>query len=117
LLSLNWATTTPIDKNTFDDESDSHFQSILISRQKYEVSYNPFSVSTSFLTSMIIFGPVSGGHFNPAITLGVMIKEMNLKGISWTTILMTIAIIFSQILGGFLGVFISYLSISDGGET
>lgn len=62
---------------------------------------------------MIIFGPISGGHFNPAITLGVMIKEMSLNGSSLSIILMTLAIIFSQILGGFIGVFISFLSISD----
>lgn len=62
---------------------------------------------------MIIFGPISGGHFNPAITLGVMVKEMSLNGSSLSIILMTLAIIFSQILGGFIGVFISFLSISD----
>ena len=65
------------------------------------------------LTSMIIFGPVSGGHFNPAITLGVMVKEISLTGISLSKILMSFAIIFSQVFGGFLGVLISFLSISD----
>ena len=65
------------------------------------------------VVNTIIFGPVSGGHFNPAITLGVLIKEISGKESKLFEILFAFAIILSQIFGGFLGVLLSYLSISD----
>ncbi len=36
---------------------------------------NPISISFSLFASILIFGAVTGGHFNPAVTLGVYISE------------------------------------------
>ena len=82
-------------------------------RKKSEVSYNPFAVASILVVNTIIFGPVSGGHFNPAITLGVLIKEIRNKESILFEVFFAFAVILSQIFGGFLGVFLSFLSISD----
>lgn len=47
------------------------------------------------VVNTIIFGPVSGGHFNPAITLGVLIKEISGKESKLFEILFAFAIILS----------------------
>ena len=36
---------------------------------------NPISISFSLFASIILFGAITGGHFNPAVSLGVYIKE------------------------------------------
>lgn len=113
LLSLNWATTTPINGKIDPEIQNNSVESILDSRRQSEVIYNPFSLSTVFAICIILFGPVSGGHFNPAITIGVLVKEISLKTVNLSQILFTFAIILSQIIGGFLGVLVSYLSIND----
>ena len=52
-----------------------------------------------------IFGGVSGGHFNPAVTLGVYIREAK-----WAeNFLFTIMIIASQILGSLVGGLLAYI--------
>lgn len=39
------------------------------------VGYQSLVVAITLLGVIIIFGPITGGHFNPAVTLGVFIKE------------------------------------------
>ena len=61
-----------------------------------------------------IFGGVSGGHFNPAVTLGVYIREAK-----WAeNFLFTIMIIASQILGSLVGGLLAYivLRVQQNGE-
>ena len=65
-------------------------------------------VALSLFMSIIIFGNISGGHFNPAVTVSILIKEgnekleRNLKSFG--------KIIGAQLAGGFLGCIISALA-------
>jgi len=36
---------------------------------------NPISIAFSLFASILLFGAITGGHFNPAVTLGVYINE------------------------------------------
>jgi len=62
----------------------------------------------------MIFAPISGGHFNPAITLGVLIKEgsgfgnqsMLVRNIYWFLLIM-----ISQFTGAILGLCLVYSTI------
>ena len=52
-----------------------------------------------------IFGGVSGGHFNPAVTLGVYVREQK-----WAeNFIFTIMIIASQVGGAIVGMLLGYL--------
>lgn len=52
-----------------------------------------------------IFGGVSGGHFNPAVTLGVYVREAK-----WAeNFIFMIMIIASQLAGALVGMLLSYL--------
>lgn len=52
---------------------------------------------------------VSGGHFNPATSLAVMIGNMNIG----KDILKFVIMFFSQFMGAFFGVLIIYLAFQD----
>ena len=39
------------------------------------ISSEPIAIAFAFFASTIIFGGITGGHFNPAVTLAVYIKE------------------------------------------
>jgi len=65
----------------------------------------PLSIPFSLLASVVIWGDITGGHFNPAVTLGV-----------WTTLgdkgknfIFMLFIMISQILGGLLSIGLAYL--------
>jgi len=59
---------------------------------------NPISISFSLFASIILFGSITGGHFNPAVTLGVYIKEAKWReNASWLVL-----VILAQLCGGFL---------------
>lgn len=52
-----------------------------------------------------IFGGISGGHFNPAVTMGVYVREAK-----WAeNFIFLIMIIASQISGALVGMLLSYL--------
>ena len=52
-----------------------------------------------------IFGSVSGGHFNPAVTLGVFVRE----GHYAENFLFMVVIIASQVTGALVGMMLAYM--------
>ena len=50
-----------------------------------------------------MYDKVSGGHFNPAVTIGVLFREGKTSNLPFA-----VAIICSQILGAILGVSVAY---------
>ena len=60
----------------------------------------PLSIPFSLLASVVIWGDITGGHFNPAVTIGVFTS----LGDYGKNFLFMILIIVSQLLGGLLGV-------------
>jgi aquaporin Z len=59
---------------------------------------NSSSIAFSLFASIIIFGGITGGHFNPAVTTGVFIQEGNMAANAASYAL----IMLSQIVGGLL---------------
>ena len=57
------------------------------------------------LAPVVIFGDVTGGHFNPAVTLGVFLT----LGDYGKNLVFMIMIWISQILGGLLGIGLAWL--------
>ena len=68
----------------------------------------PFAVGLTIFGNICMFGEVSGGHFNPAVTIGVLIgegMENFAQNIGFASM-----IIIAQILGAFLGCVSSFLA-------
>jgi len=58
---------------------------------------------------MLLAWDVSGGHFNPALTIGVYVSKMNFGEDAVTMLIM----ITAQFAGAFFGVFIGWLALLD----
>ena len=69
---------------------------------------NPFAIAITILAAIVVFGSVCGAHFNPAVTIGVLIKNGNIA----KDLPFAIMIIVSQIIGGFIGILTAYVSLS-----
>lgn len=41
--------------------------------------YGPPAVGTALFAGILCFGPICGGHFNPAVTMGVLVREGTLN--------------------------------------
>ena len=59
------------------------------------------------LVMMMAAWNISGGHFNPAITLSQYIAKMRLA----KELIPTVLIIVAQFLGGFLGILLGYFAL------
>ena len=64
----------------------------------------PLTIPFSLLASVVIWGDITGGHFNPAVTIGVF---TTLEKRSENIVFMFM-IIISQIAGGMFGALMSY---------
>ena len=70
---------------------------------------NPISIAFSLFASIVIFGAITGGHFNPAVTLGVYISEGKWKeNASWL-----VSIIVAQVLGAFVAQGLATLTLFE----
>ena len=71
---------------------------------------NPISIAFSLFASIILFGAVTGGHFNPAVTLGVYINEAKWKeNAHWLFL-----VIVAQITGAFMAQGLAQLTLFEG---
>ena len=68
---------------------------------------NPLAAVVGLFSSIIVFGGITGGHFNPAVSIGVFLA----KGKYSTQFLFLILIIIGQLLGAALGFGLAVLSL------
>jgi glycerol uptake facilitator-like aquaporin len=67
---------------------------------------NTLATGATLITLIFTFGPISGAHFNPAVTLA----DASQGGISWSDARVYIA---AQILGAFVGVATTHLMFGE----
>ena len=67
---------------------------------------NTVATGAALITLIFAFGPISGAHFNPAVTL----SDASQGGISWSD---GLAYIAAQVLGAFVGVGVAYLMFGE----
>lgn len=65
----------------------------------------PLSIPFSLLASVVIWGDITGGHFNPAVTLGVFVT----LGDYGKNFAFMIMIMIAQIAGGFLAIGMNWI--------
>jgi len=83
------------------------------SGEKGGVSFQPFAIALTIFALIVQLGPISGGMFNPAVTLGLYIKKFGEKpGTNFRNANWMVLIILTQILGGFFGCLIVYWCLS-----
>lgn len=70
--------------------------------------YNPYAISITIFAAIVVFGSVCGAHFNPAVTIAVLIKNGNFS----KDLPFALLIIVSQIVGAFLGILTAFFSLS-----
>lgn len=70
-------------------------------------AFGQFGIAFMLFALLLIGGPVTGAHFNPAVTIGVYISNKHWKE-DWDMFLITV---FGQIVGGIFGISLSWLSL------
>lgn len=68
---------------------------------------NTFATGAALVTLILTFGPISGAHFNPAVTLA----DASQGGLAWQEVP---SYIIAQIVGAFLGVALANLIAEPG---
>ena len=68
------------------------------------------TIPFSLFASILLFGAITGGHFNPAVSLGVFLGEGKNYGENFGFLML---IWLGQFLGGGLAMGLSYLSLYD----
>ena len=67
---------------------------------------NTLATGATLTTLIFTFGPISGGHFNPAVTLA----DASQGGITWSD---APAYLAAQVLGAFIGVAAAHLMFGE----
>jgi glycerol uptake facilitator-like aquaporin len=70
--------------------------------------YSPWAVSVALLSALILTGLVSGGHLNPAITTGVILKTLIDKQLNKSLLIKYLCYIPAQLIGGWLGALLAF---------
>jgi len=65
-------------------------------------------VGLALFCAISILGNVSGGHFNPAVTMGVLVKDGMSK--LQQNLVFAVMIICAQLVGASIGVTLSYMT-------
>ena len=68
---------------------------------------NPLAAVVGLFASIIVFGGITGGHFNPAVSIGVFLA----KGKYATNAVFLVLIIIGQFVGAALGFGLAVLSL------
>ena len=74
----------------------------------------PEAIAGMIFIGTVLFGPISGGHFNPAVTIGVLITQDDALA---DNIVFALMIMVSEITGGFIGCLLArsaYIADSSG---
>ena len=61
---------------------------------------NPVAVTMSVFLIILVLGPITGAHMNPAVTIGVYVSRVKFG----QDIIFCLIIIFAQCCGGLLGI-------------
>lgn len=67
---------------------------------------NTIATGAGLVVLITIFGPISGAHFNPAVTLAFAIK----REIGWR---LALAYVAAQVIGGLLGVYAAHAMFAE----
>ena len=78
--------------------------------------YHLPAIYFAILAMIVVTGPVSGGHVNPAITVGVLFGFVSV-GKFWQNFFFAVAIILSQIGGAIFATLIVYLFLERDDKT
>lgn len=83
---------------------------VILTLAALNVANNPFIVSITLLILVLMLGKLSGGHFNPAVTVSLFAARQ-------ITLVRTIAYVFVQLLGAMLAVVIATKFLKGGDGT
>lgn len=71
---------------------------------------NPMAIGLTIAANIFIFGNICGGHFNPAVSAGVYIREITARRANCSMFLYFILHVVAEIVGAAFGCLIVYLS-------
>ena len=71
--------------------------------------YDPYAVGMALWVAMIVTGFVSGGHFNPAVTMAVILKVLIDRSLTKALLIKYLAYIPIQVIGAYLGATLAYM--------